>query len=270
MKRVADVNGLELISHIPAAPAHPTQLLFVHGAFVGAWCWDDYFLPYFAQNGFTAHALSLRGHGGSTGGEYLAGTSIDDYEADVQRIARHIGGPLAVVGHSMGAMVVQRCLHKLQAQAVVFMATVPPEGLLGSSMMLAARDPHLFAEINRIQHTDPGFATLHGVRRAIFSDHISDEEVGKHMARMQPESQRAVFDLSWPQQFFIRRATGVPVMVLGAETDAFFSRRMIEATASVYGVTAEIFPGMAHAMMLERNWQHVADRIIDWLRRDRA
>ena len=45
MKRVADVNGLELISHIPAAPAHPTQLLFVHGAFVAAWCWDDYFLP---------------------------------------------------------------------------------------------------------------------------------------------------------------------------------------------------------------------------------
>jgi hypothetical protein len=35
-------------------------------------------------------------------------------------------------------------------------------------------------------------------------------------------------------------------------------------------VTAEIFPDTAHAMMLERNWQHVADRIIAWLKSDAA
>ena len=87
---------------------------------------------------------------------------------------------------------------------------------------------------------------------------------------MQPESQRAVFDLSWPQHFFIGRATGVPVMVLGGETDAFFPRDMVESTARVYGVTAEIFPDMAHAMMLERDWRHVADHIIAWLKRGDA
>jgi non-heme chloroperoxidase len=270
MKKVVDVDGLELISHIPEKRTHPTQLLFVHGAFVAAWCWDDYFLPYFAKRGFAAHALSLRGHGGSAGGKHLAGTSIDDYEVDVQRIARHIGGPLVMIGHSMGSMVVQRCLHKLQAAAAVFMAAVPPEGLLGSSMLLAARDPELFGEINMIQHAHPGFATLHGVRRAVFSDHLSDEEVGKHLVRMQPESPRAVFDLSWPQQFFISRGSGVPTLVIGGEMDAFFTRDMVESTARIYGVTAEIFPDTAHAMMLERNWQQVADRIIAWLRRDGA
>ena len=270
MKKVLDVDGLELISHIPAKRAHPTQLLFVHGAFVAAWCWDDYFLPYFAKRGYAAHALSLRGHGGSAGGEHLARTSIDDYEVDVQRIARHIGGPLALIGHSMGSMVVQRCLHKLKAAAAVLMAAVPPEGLLGSSMLLAARDPELFGEINMIQDAHPGFATLHGVRRAVFSDHLSDEQVGKHLVRMQPESPRAVLDLSWPQQFFISRSTSVPVLVIGGETDAFFTRDMVESTARIYGVTAEIFPDTAHAMMLERNWQQVADRIIAWLRRDGA
>ena len=40
---------------------------------------------------------------------------------------------------------------------------------------------------------------------------------------------------------------------------------MIESTARVYGVKAEIFPDMAHAMMLEPEWQRVADRIIGWL-----
>ena len=82
---------------------------------------------------------------------------------------------------------------------------------------------------------------------------------------MQPESQRAMFDLSWPQQFFIGRATGVPVLVLGGEQDAFFPPGAIESTARIYGVKAEIFPGMAHAMMLEPDWQRVADRILEWL-----
>ena len=265
MRRTADIGGLELISHVPAAPSHPAPLVFVHGAFVAAWCWDDYFLPYFAQRGFAAHALSLRGHGGSAGRDALAVSSMDDYEADEQRVLRHIGGHAVVVGHSMGGMVVQRCLHKLNAAGAVLMASVPPEGLLGSSLLLAARDPALFGEINLIQYSHPSFVTLHGVRRAIFSEHVADEEIGKHLARMQPESQRAVFDLSWPQQFFIGRAKGVPALVLGGEKDAFFPPDVVASTARVYGVTAEIFPGMAHAMMLERDWQSVADRIIGWL-----
>ena len=131
VRRVTAVGGLELISHVPAKPTHPASLLFVHGAFVAAWCWDDYFLPYFAQRGYAAHAVSLRGHGGSAGRDTLDAARIDDYEADVQCVARHLGGPLAVIGHSMGGMIVQRCLHKLNAVAAVFMASVPPEGLLG-------------------------------------------------------------------------------------------------------------------------------------------
>ena len=269
MRETSRVGELELISHRPDKKAtKKPQLLFVHGAFVAAWCWDDNFLPYFARRGFTAHAMSLRGHGESGGRDRLETTSIDDFEADVQLVAQHLGGPLVVIGHSMGAMVVQRCLHKLKASAAILMASVPPNGLLGSSMLLAARDPEMFTDINRIQHSEPDFSTVRSVRRAVVSDHLSDEEVGKHLARMQPESQRAIFDLSWPQQFFIGRARTVPVLVIGGESDAFFTNSMIEATALVYGVTAEIFPDIAHAMMLERNWQSVADHIIEWLSGD--
>src|SRR3954469_12840970 len=115
MKQITKVGGLELISHTPARRAKPTKLLFVHGAFVAAWCWDDNFLPYFAEHGFAAHAVSLRGHGGSEGRAELSSTTVNDYEADVQLVASHLGAPVAVIGHSMGAMVVQRCLHKLNA-----------------------------------------------------------------------------------------------------------------------------------------------------------
>jgi alpha-beta hydrolase superfamily lysophospholipase len=35
--------------------------------------------------------------------------------------------------------------------------------------------------------------------------------------------------------------------------------------ARAYNTTVEIFPDMAHDMMLEPDWQKVADRILGWL-----
>ena len=62
---------LEVITREPETDARPTPVLFVHGMFHGAWCWEEHFLPYFAQRGYAAHALSLRGHVGSEGRERL-------------------------------------------------------------------------------------------------------------------------------------------------------------------------------------------------------
>ena len=41
------------------------SLLFVHGTWHAAWCWDEHFLDFFASKGHHALAVSLRGHGGS-------------------------------------------------------------------------------------------------------------------------------------------------------------------------------------------------------------
>ena len=47
--------------------------------------------------------------------------------------------------------------------------------------------------------------------------------------------------------------------------DTIFSIKDVEDTAQAYNTTAHIFPGMAHDMMLEADWQDVADHIRDWL-----
>ncbi len=60
----------------------------------------------------------------------------------------------------------------------------------------------------------------------------------------------------------------MPVLVLGAEGDAFFRPAAVRETAEAFGVEAHIFPDMAHAMMLEPRWRLVADTILEWLRRE--
>ncbi len=79
--------NLETITRQPDNQTYGTPLLFIHGAWHGAWCWDDYFLPYFAQKGYSAHAVSLRGHGESPGREKLRWASAKNYVADVAEAA---------------------------------------------------------------------------------------------------------------------------------------------------------------------------------------
>jgi pimeloyl-ACP methyl ester carboxylesterase len=43
---------LEVIDKGSVSDVHPVPLLFVHGAWHAAWCWDEYFLDFFAENGY--------------------------------------------------------------------------------------------------------------------------------------------------------------------------------------------------------------------------
>ena len=43
--------ALELVEAGPAGPATGAPILFVHGAFGGAWMWREIFMPYFAAAG---------------------------------------------------------------------------------------------------------------------------------------------------------------------------------------------------------------------------
>lgn len=266
LRMLKRIRRLEIIRSVPGRNGRPTPLLFVHGAFAAAWCWAEFFLPYFAERGYAGYAVSLRGHGGSEGFDELALASLDDYVDDVERAIGEFDSAPVLIGHSMGGMVVQRCLETARVPAAVLMASVPPHGLMGSAFALALKDPVVFSEINLIQHIHPGFATLKSTRRALFSEDLPDHRVARYFGRMQPESLRAIFDMSWPQmRFRHRNPNAAPVLVLGAEGDVFFAPQEVETTARAFGARAEIFPRMAHAMMLEIRWHAVAERIIDWL-----
>ena len=99
---------------------------------------------------------------------------------------------------------------------------------------------------------------------ALFSPQVSAEDIARHFARLQPESFRMLLEtmlLNLPRPDTVR----TPLLVLAAANDRVFSVVEAQATARAYATEAEIFPNMAHDMMLEPNWQQVADRILGWL-----
>jgi alpha-beta hydrolase superfamily lysophospholipase len=58
------------------------------------------------------------------------------------------------------------------------------------------------------------------------------------------------------------------LFVLGASDDRISTPADVKATASLYGVTAVILPGLAHMLMLERDWESVARPLLAWLEGD--
>lgn len=257
--------SLEMISHTPRASARAVPILFVHGAWHGAWCWAEPFLPYFADHGYAAYALSLRGHGKSEGRERLRWTRIADYVADVEQVAARLPRPPIVVGHSMGGLVVQKYLETHVAPAGVLLAAVPVGGIWRTTLRIAGRHPRLFLKANVTMSLYPLVSTPSLAREVFFSADMPAEQVGGYSASLGDESYLAfmdmlVFNLPKPQK------VKSPMLVLGAEQDAIFSPGEIQATARAYHTQAEIFPGMAHDMMLEAGWRAVADRILDWLK----
>jgi len=261
-ERVTSLQNLELLRCGPVKDGR-LPLLLVHGAFAGAWCWAEHFMPYFAQAGYCCYALSVRGHGQSDGRGQISLHSVRHYVDDLAQAIEHIGTPPVVIGHSMGGLVAQKYLERAALPAIVLVASVPPHGLMPASVSLALLKPQLINELNGLLFT--GRASLEAMRQALFAGPIAVDRLSRYHTLMQPESPRVIWDMTFfdlPQLWRIRMP---PLLVLGAERDVMVTPQQVGLCAQAYGARAEIFPGMGHAMMLDVGWQKVADRIIGWL-----
>ncbi|HKV19098.1 MAG TPA: alpha/beta fold hydrolase [Mycobacterium sp.] len=255
----------EVIDKGRCTAAHPVPLLFVHGGWHAAWCWDEHFLDFFADNGFQAVAVSLRGHGGSPSAQRLRTCSIADYVADVKAAAALLDSEPVVVGQSMGGFVVQKFLETHHAPAGVLMASAPPQGTVSATLRLVARHPWAgFLKPSTIGSTRDVVGTPELVRDHLFCRHTPEQIVVDCAARLQPESGRALREMIFrdlPRPELI----STPMLVLGAADDRTFTQAEIRATARAYDTEAHFFSDMGHDMMLEPGWQSVAERIIVWL-----
>jgi pimeloyl-ACP methyl ester carboxylesterase len=255
---------LEHIVRQPEGTPKPTPLLFMHGAWHGAWCWEEYFLPWFAAHGYSAHALSLRGHGKSGGSTYLA--RIADYVADLTLVARTLPVPPVLIGHSMGGLIVQKYLETNTAPAAVLLASIPVTGALRFISKATLRHPidalRALPGLNAGTFVD----TPAKARRDFFSASMPEAQVQRYSALIGAESLLAIPDvigltMALPKVERIK----TPILVLAAQNDAVFTVDEAQATARAYHAESEVFPDMAHDMMLEAGWQVVADRILVWL-----
>jgi pimeloyl-ACP methyl ester carboxylesterase len=257
---------LELLSTIPEGPKREVSVLLVHGICLGAWVWEDNFMPYLAGQGYPTYALSLRGHGESAGGDKVARWSVKDFSDDLAWAIEQIGGPVVVIGHSMGGGVAQYSLRQGRRMAgLVLMASVPPHGLLRASMSMYNRNPKLWEELQKPRSgrlTDADFAIVEG---GIFSEPLTAQTRKAMLRRLNEPAIQASIELMGWHPIAPLPWGAPPIMVMGGERDEFVPATDVMLTGVYYGVAPSIVRGSAHAIMLEPSWETAADLVCEWL-----
>lgn len=252
---------LELIKRSPKGKAKARPLLFVHGAWHGAWCWDEHFLGYFAERGWESYALSLRGHGQSSGATFLA--RINHYVKDVKSVIAGLPARPVLVGHSMGGLVLRRYIEKNDPPAAVLLAPLPTCGTLPLSARILLSHPARFLLTILTMDLTRVVRPRKICREMFFSDTLDDALLSKYFRLLGGESFMAYLEMS--VSLGHPRRVGFPMLLLGAEKDSIFTVEEMEKTAAAYGAEHKIFKGMAHDMMLEPGWEEVAAYMSDWL-----
>lgn len=264
-------GGLEWLVCLPKKKSKHPPLLFVHGAFCGAWIWADNFLPALAGAGYPAYALSLRGHGTSAGRDKIDWISVQDYLEDlntaIDTLIAETGQWPVLVGHSMGGFVAQKYLESHpdhQIPALALLCSVPPQGLVAAQFNMLFRKPGLFLEINRLMSGK--LNDLEVIQEALFAQPVGQAVLQRFFEHMQPESQRAIWDMSVFNLLYLRPRKLPPLLVAGAEHDVLVPPFLVRATAQTYGVTPHIFATMGHGITHEPDWQQATDLLLGWLK----
>ncbi len=258
---------LEIIENVVDNLSSAPLVLFIHGSYHGAWCWEENFLPYFAKKGISGKAISLRGHGSSGGYEKLRWTRISDYVEDVIQTVNDISEPPILIGHSMGGFIVQKYLERASAPKIkgaILLSSVPHYGLWKMLLRTLLKQPFLFLWCLIILSTFPLIGTPKRAREHFFSENLPKELQQKYFSNLQPESSMSTFDmlmLNLPRP----KKPSVPLLITGSENDKMVYSSEVEATAKTYGVQCKLFQKIAHDMMLDSGWQRVADYLISWI-----
>lgn len=251
-----DLNVVTVRSET-GARRHP--ILFVHGAWHGAWSWER-FMPWFAQRGWECHAVDLRGHGDSPTDRSLRRTRIEHYVEDVTRVVDSLETEPVIVAHSMGTLVTQKLLEERDLPAAVLLAPIPLGGVWRATLRTAARHPLKFLQANLTWDLGPLVSNRSVARDLFFPADMPAEDVDRYWPMLQRESYLAYLDML----FFVRarpQLIDTPVSIFAGSADRLFSVAEHRKMCRPYGTELVVIDGAAHDLMLDPRWEQVAEAV---------
>ena len=258
------IGSLSLSVEQPDTATRP-PLLMLHGLFGGAWYFEKY-QRFFAERGWPAYALDLRGHHGSRPVPDLGKVGIADFVADATEAAswiatRHEAQPPVVIGHSMGGLLAQKLAEMGAVSAAVLLCSAPPRGImLVTPTLLLKQIKHLPALVGSRALT--GTPTDH---EELTFNRVPAGERAALVARLVPESGRVGREISLGAVRVDARAVRCAVLSVSAVDDRFVPARVGARLAAKYHASHWVVPGHAHFIPWEPAWEQPAADIERWL-----
>lgn len=279
--------SMESFRALPQQSSTRPALIFVHGSFHGGWCWAEHYLPFFAERGYPAYSVSLRGTSGSPSKaqSVAIGEHVGDLKAfiDLTRDAHKGASKPVVIAHSFGGVALMKLLetHTDVVGGAAFLCSVPPSGngpmtkrflysrpiasvkiVLGFVAKLACSRPSLARELFFGDTLDGDDAALCKYMAAF----TLDSKVGLDLKALAGALPSLRADPDGIATWWRPDLAMPPVLVVGAELDFLVDEAGVAETSKFLGgAPYAMLPGTPHDVMLGKRWLVAASELEDWL-----
>jgi pimeloyl-ACP methyl ester carboxylesterase len=254
-------EGIYVETHQPERRSRKPPLLLVHGALTGSWLWAG-FAAYFAERGWEAHAMNLRGHYTSDLAD-LETTSMHDYADDIGIAVRQLGRPPVVIGWGIGALTALLYAAQHPVLGLVLLAPSPPAGALPRRPL--AHELRLVPDVYDARWWG-WIAPMERLRN--WMPDMSEDDLSKMQELLEGalESGSARRERMLGVEVDTTRI-GAPTLVIGAGLDDVVHPTEARRTADLLGATYEYFPAASHfgLVMGSESWPEVAGSVLGWL-----
>jgi pimeloyl-ACP methyl ester carboxylesterase len=254
-------EGIYVETHQPERRSRKPPLLLVHGALTGSWLWAG-FAAYFAERGWEAHAMNLRGHYTSDLAD-LETTSMHDYADDIGIAVRQLGRPPVVIGWGIGALTALLYAEQHPVLGLVLLAPSPPAAALPRRPV--AHELRLVPDVYDARWWG-WIAPMERLRN--WMPDMSEDDLSKMQELLEGalESGSARRERMLGVEVDTTRI-GAPTLVIGAGLDDVVHPTEARRTSDLLGATYEYFPAASHfgLVMGSESWPEVAGSVLGWL-----
>jgi non-heme chloroperoxidase len=261
-----------------AAPGVP--VIFVHGMFLHARSWGGW-LDSFRSAGYAPVAPGWPGEADTVAVARarpgsVAGNGIDDIVGHYAQLIAGLEVPPILIGHSTGAMIVQRLLGQGLAAAAVAIQPAPIKGVvaLAPSTVRAGwmglRNPANRARALSLTPEQFRYAFGNALPPATSAE--------LHQRWTIPSPGRPLFELAAanlsrrsPAKVDTAAPTRGPLLLIAGGRDHAAPAGVVRATARRYRGSPAVtdyqeFADRGHSMPIDHGWPEIADAVLTWLK----
>lgn len=221
------------------------DIVFIHGAYHGTWCWEKRFLRIFREKGYKTHYPDLRASWKEEKQKKLLETYVEELGCFVDRLDQKA----VIVVHSAYSIVVLEYLKRYSdnVEAVIFISPLP----------VKLKFPRIvFGGVRQL---------MLGKRRVFFSDRLVEKDAGEYLNKLITREGDLTIETTrkhWEKN----EKLPVPSLFVGSENDNCIKAEWVRENAKLLNGECIIYKELCHDMMLDPAAEEVAKDILQFIK----